>query len=375
MVKNSNRKTDGSMREVGRSELIKELLSMQEENPNRNITRTYYRKHGTYSCHLITRLFGNFTQFKRDAGLQSTRETNRLLTRVTKEEDAVKYQEFFTKEVLPFVEKYPKKITNKDIVTMLVASDAHDLESDKFSIDVFIDTCKRLQPDIICLNGDILDLYEFSRFTADPRKTDIVARFAWLDNFLARLRRAAPDAQIDYIIGNHEFRLLRYLADKSPEMRILLGDIMEMSLKDIFGLDKHQVNFVSKFDLSAFTAKEVKNAAKRNYKIYEGCYAVSHEPDSSLLNMNGTNGHLHKIDVKHNSFVDPATGLSKPVTWVTTPAMCSREAEYVQRASRWQCGFLQVFIDKRTKESYHNIIETTYGWCVVNGMYYSRKDA
>lgn len=70
---------------------------------------------------------------------------------------------------------------------------------------------QHVQPDRIVLLGDNLDLPEFSdKFIKSPEfyftTQAAVAELAW---WLAQMRQGSPDAQIDYIEGNHDFRFLK----------------------------------------------------------------------------------------------------------------------------------------------------------------------
>jgi UDP-2,3-diacylglucosamine pyrophosphatase LpxH len=80
------------------------------------------------------------------------------------------------------------------------------------------------------LNGDIFDLPEFSKYTQDPRHFAPVERIKWVHQFLNDLREAAPDAQIDFVEGNHEFRLLRHLSEATPALMTVLADLHGMTI-------------------------------------------------------------------------------------------------------------------------------------------------
>lgn len=256
----------------------------------------------------------------------------------------------------------------------MIISDVHDEEADEFTVAVFIAECIRKQPDVIVFNGDIFDLYEFSRFTQDPRRYDIKARFQWVwDKLFAPIRAGCPNAQIDFIMGNHEFRLIRLLADATPNIRILLSEIVGLKFADVFKVDEYQINFVSKVDFSAFTKKDIEDQLKQNYRIYFDAYVICHEPDPRLMVYSGTNGHHHNMSLISNAFLDANTGLNRQVTWVQTPAAHVKDAEYLTRLSKWNTGFLDVVINIETKEVTQNLRQTHSDWALIEGIYYEKN--
>lgn len=81
---------------------------------------------------------------------------------------------------------------------------------DRRALDVAWQICQHVQPDRIVLIGDHLDLPEFSdKFIKSPEfyfcVQPAVVELAW---WISRLRSENPSAQIDYISGNHEKRII-----------------------------------------------------------------------------------------------------------------------------------------------------------------------
>jgi hypothetical protein len=360
-------------KDATKEECIDDLRLVQEANFGKNITRNFYREHGKYADSTWNRHFGTFQEFRRQAGLELSRTQHRLEREVAKHASVDHYRNFFRTEVLPYYMKYEKKDNGKNIKKMIIGSDFHDEEADEFALSVFIDTCIRIQPDVIVLNGDIADCYEFStKYKQDPRKIRIKERFDFLKYRIFKpLRDGCPDAQIDFVMGNHEFRILNMLADRTPHMRVLLADVMGIEFKDIFGLDEFQINWVSKVDLGAFTKKDQQREMKNNYQIYYGCYAVAHIPDQSLMKVySGTNGHHHKAQLTSEVNVDKGG----PITWVQTPSIHYRDAEYMGGVSKWNMGFLEVTINVEKQQATQFVHLIHDEWCEIHGVVYERED-
>lgn len=338
-----------------KEDCIEDLRQVQLEHPTMSISRNYYREHGNYSDSTWNRYFGTFHEFRRQAGLELTRQQHNLERGVAKHASVDHYRKFYKQEILPFYNKYEKEHLPSKFKRMMICSDVHDIECDEFTLEVFVAECKRKQPDIIVLNGDIFDMYEFSKYTQDIRQLKLKERFDFIhERLFGALRTACPDAQIDFIMGNHEFRLVKILADATPNLRVLLSDVVGLSFSKVFGLDDYKINWISKSDISAFTKADIKNELKKNYKIYFDCYAVTHEPDTRIKNsVSGTNGHHHSA-----SFVSGACVQLGTITWVQTPAMHVKDAEYLKNFSAWNTGFLEVVINTESKEVIQKIHQT-----------------
>lgn len=346
---------------------IEDLRRVQEASPLSFISRTHYRNEGKYSDATWNQYFGTFHEFRRQAGLELTRHQHALEKHIAKQVANDHYNQWFVSEILPFMNKYVKEPLPGKIKTMMICSDLHDEEVDEFTLEVFINACRICQPDVIVFNGDIFDLYEFGKYAQDLRKVNIKERFDFVrERVFKPLREACPNAQMDFIMGNHEFRLLRLLADQTPNIRVLLSDVLGLSFSKIFGLDEFQINWVSKLDLGVFTKSDITDELKKNYRIYYDCYVVTHEP-TDRFEMSGTNGHHHKAHLSsRNNYLRGHT------TWVQTPGMHVADAEYLKGMAPWNTGFLKVYVNTETKQVIQNIIQT-HSWCVVDGIFYERK--
>lgn len=363
--------------DASKENCIQDLRDLQDANWGKHLTRDFYRHNGKYSDSTWSRFFGTFQEFRRQASLELNRHQHSLERGIAKQASLDHYRSYFQSEVLPYFDKYKKNFTGRPghIRKILAMSDLHDKECCQFSLSVFIETCRLIQPDVICLNGDIYDMLEFGKYPVDIRHIDIVGRFNFVrERVFAPLRAACPDAQIDLIAGNHEMRLLHLLANSTPNVRVLLSDVMGLSFKDVFGLDEFEINWASKFDLGAYSNQDIKNEIKKNYRIYFGSFVFAHIPDKRLLSMSGSNGHHHQGKIAPNVFIDPRTELVKQVTWSQTPGMHLPDAEYLSNSCGWDTGFLEVTINLKLMDAKQKIHHTNHGWCEINGIYYGEKD-
>jgi hypothetical protein len=167
------------------------------------VTRDLYRKESGIPESVWEYHFGTFAELKRAAGATPTLAVTRVANAVAKHTAAARFEPL-NKERQDFGDKYLRTDPGR-YKTIVVASDLHDKEIDPFYLRVFLDTVKRVNPDVVSLGGDVFDLPEFGRYTIDPREWDAVGRIKFAhENIFKPLREAAPDAQIDLIEGNHE---------------------------------------------------------------------------------------------------------------------------------------------------------------------------
>lgn len=87
---------------------------------------------------------------------------------------------------------------------------------DEKALDICIKIVEDLQPEVIALVGDNLDLPEMGKYVTYPAYAQTTQ--ASIDRatlFCAQLRAAAPDAKIIWLAGNHEERMPKYLVQNA----------------------------------------------------------------------------------------------------------------------------------------------------------------
>lgn len=349
-------------------DIIKDVKKVAKilDKEGKLLTRPNYLSHGKYGIVIIGNRFGGWKPLMGKMGLEVQKEYKQVIKAIGKHTQMDIYRHYYKDKVTPWCGKYAKKEKTKGIAEILIGSDMHDEDVDEFTLAVFIDTARRKQPDIICLNGDIFDCYEFSRYTKDPRQCDTARRFQFVhDEIFAPLRKACPKAQIDLIVGNHEYRLLKKLAENNPHLMVLMSDFMGLSLKDFFGLDKYKINLTCKSDLATWSKKDEKNELKKNFKKYYGCYVVSHERDFGYK-MHGSSGHTHTANIKADKSIEGSK------LWYTFPGMVIRDADYMENISRADCGFGLVHIDLATKDVQQEMFITSGSFVSVGAKVYKR---
>ena len=206
--------------------------------------------------------------------------------------------------------------------TVVIASDIHIPFQDNAAVRSFVKYCKEKQPEVVVLNGDVLDMFMLSRFTKGEGRNPL-EEMTMCQGLLDSLRKAVPNADIYYVIGNHENRLEKYVLNKAPELASLIEDVFtiiktsdykvrgcaSVTFNDNF-VCKHGTLLGNKSGLSAI--KEMENAY-----------------------MSGATGHTHRLC----KYIARKSG--RKFVWLETGCLCSLNPEYMINPN-WQAGFAQL---------------------------------
>ena len=353
------------VKEGNKQECIDDLRRLAVEHPELVISRNYYRVHGRFAESVWSAYFGTFEEFKRQSGLKLSRQQHAHERNIAKHASVDHYRAI-GQEREGYADKYARS-TDRRFKTIVVASDLHDREVDPFFMRVLVDTVKRIQPDDICLAGDIFDLTEFGKYTVDPREWDIVGAIKFAhDHILRPLRKAAPEANVDLVEGNHEARLLRQLADATPALRAVLADLHGFTIGTLLGLDEFEINYIAQSDLAAWTKQAEKKELAKNYKIYHDSFLAHHFPHARSMGLPGCNGHHHKHIVW--SEFNPVYGAYE---WHQLGCGHTRSASYCE-GEKWHNGFAIVNIDTHTRSVNFDYVPVS-DFAVSGGKFYYRE--
>lgn len=352
-------------KELTPQECIDELRRVQSEHPDIEITRNHFRNHSAISDASWNRHFGTFEEFKRQAGIKLTRHQHGLERHIAKHASVDHYRRLNI-ERADYADKYLRENGNR-FKTVITCSDLHDIEIDPFYLRVFIDTCARVQPDVISFVGDVFDLPEFGKYGVDPREWDVVGRIKFAHDHIFRpLREACPNVQFDFIEGNHEARMLRQLADATPALRAVLSDLHGMTISKLLGLDEFEINYIAKADLAAWTKRDFDKELANNYKVYFDTVVCHHFPHARNMGLPGVNGHHHRHEV-WGSF-SPIYGAYE---WHQMGCGHKRSASYCE-GERWHMGFAIINVDTHTRATNFDYIPVT-DFAVSGGRWYHRN--
>lgn len=360
---------DNKLKQGSAEDLILDLRRIQEEHPDKFLSRNFYRGNGRYTESCWSGRFGTFEEFKRQAGIDKPRAARRIELHTARHASMDIVRGFQEVDLNPIVGLYERPEGRLGYKRMIVAADFHGPSLDPFSMEVLLDAIKRVKPDIFVFAGDVYENYDFSRFDRDPRLSNLRAEFDFVrESIFAPIREACGyNCQIDMIVGNHDQMLLRHLAERSPYVKAML-DCMGISLAHLFGTHDYQINLVNKADLCAHNAKSRHEEIRKNYKVYYDMFVVDHFEDRNF-GLCGCSGHTHKPWMK--TTVDERMG-SK--FWISLGCMAKVDADYVTGLNKYQNGFAIIHLDTERKSCIGENIIINDDFTVVGGKVYYRSD-
>jgi predicted phosphodiesterase len=120
-------------------------------------------------------------------------------------------------------------------------SDIHWPSHDVPAWNVALKVIQSRQPDIVHIGGDGIDLHSISRHPKQMvEKTILKYELDETRAEIAKLRMAAPTAQMNYQEGNHDSRMRVYLRDRAPE----LASLPELDYPVLTHLEKHGIKWI-----------------------------------------------------------------------------------------------------------------------------------
>lgn len=349
-----------------KTQLLQRLRQLQQDNPERSITRDFFRKTTEILDSAWAKYYGSWIEFKVAAGLEQNKTIRKFYA------DISKHAAFDSlREVNETKQSWGSKYEKPDderFQTILAGSDVHGRLCDPFWRRLFIDTALRSHPSKIILVGDVFDFPHFSKYTNDPRKYDVVGEVYWVQEFLRELREAAPNAEIILLEGNHSARLVKYLQEQAPNVIPLLEQFHGMDVNQLIGLDKFEVNYIAKANLAVFNENEFKNEISKNYYVAYDTIVFHHYPQCKTWGLNAQSGHHHTIESKSFFTVDRG-----PIQWVQAGCGHIRNASYTL-GERWQNGFALWHVDTHKKLAQPEIINCSGSAAVIGGKWYVREE-
>jgi len=351
-------------------ESLVNLASALGEYLDGSVTRRNFEMLTGVTRSHVDRLVGTFGALKELAGIgdsSSQKKSNNALAKHVKNDKLKELGE----ERLDWGTDYQKPGADSRWKTILIGTDMHDVECDPFVLRVFLDTIKRINPDNVVIGGDLFDIPEFGKYNVDPRDWDASGRIKFaLDHIVKPIREAAgPDVQIDLIEGNHEARLLRHISEDAPALMDVLDKIHGMTIKDIFGLDKYEINYIAKSDLHGWSKADERKSVSKNFETYYDSFMFCHFPEQRMKSgMPGMHGHHHKhIAWSHYNQTFGS------YEWHQLGGFHYRDASYAD-GEIWSNGFMIAHVDTKTKKTVFEYVDIK-DFCCVGGTYYTRGRA
>lgn len=366
---------------------LKRVFNTPHKMLGRTAGRARYREIGHFAEPLTRAAFGDHGRFKVEAGLADTPTERKGGRRAAKLSEEQKIHRYYCDVIKPFAIEPFIEVKDKEVVTIVSSSDHHSQKVDPFAMRVLTEFLAWVQPDINCFNGDAHEFQEFSAHKKMPGHFDFTGQEEvdfCVDNIYVPCQKAAPNARHIWVMGNHDYRYVRYIADGATE----LATFRSMNIIDQFRLRELGIDLVCRANFLAPTGKMRKKDVAENWVVIEDCFVLTHgvfttknanEDHYKRFLMSGSNGHKHTPSI--NYFNSLSQG---PESWSTAPMMAGHAVgrDYVSLPSQWQMGFNYITIDKATKDVQQHIITVgdtaTYGgrvWRITEEEKEARRQA
>ena len=213
-----------------------------------------------------------------------------------------------------------------------MANDFHFPNHDTTVLALFLIFLRDYQPDILVINGDLIDCYELSEFKKSAwLQHPIEKEFELAEKFFKKVKEFCPKTRIIYIFGNHEKRLAKYISNNAEKMARLKG----MTLESIMGLDDYGIDYLPcPLEMSKFTH----NYIDLGGLLYGHFDKVSMHSAYTAKNLMDTLGRSFIQGHTHRGGVYYKTQGEKVLIGVENFCMCSLKPDYTSLVN-WQNGY------------------------------------
>lgn len=208
-----------------------------------------------------------------------------------------------------------------------VLSDLHVPYHDRWALELVCKILEVVKPTRCVVAGDALDCYQLSAYDKNPDRAE--DRFQEeLDTncrYFRLIKSAAPaDCEWDFVPGNHEDRLRRFLWRNPALYGLRALDLRElMSLTELgFTYHEYEVELVPK----QLVVKHGRYVSR--HSAFSGKAELEHEKHS----ISTITGHTHRLG---SHYVRTRRGMV--AAW-ENGCLCSLEPEYIPNPN-WQHGF------------------------------------
>jgi predicted phosphodiesterase len=192
------------------------------------------------------------------------------------------------------------------------------------------DFAKKENPDVILLNGDVLDFFGLSRFCKDPKKRSFAGELNTFKEFFQILDKEFPKSKKVLKIGNHEERYAHFLWQKAAE----LTGVDEFELENIIKArangvevikDKRIINY---YGLNIIHGHEFSSGFFSPVNVARGLYLRG--------KTSAIQGHNHQTSEHTESDMN-----GKITTTWSVGALCELHPAYAP-INKWNHGFAMI---------------------------------
>jgi hypothetical protein len=225
---------------------------------------------------------------------------------------------------------------------VLSLADLHIPYHNQAAVEAAVAFGKKLNPDVVLLNGDLCDFYSVSRWDRDPKKRNFTAEVETCEDTLEWISSKFPKARKIFKKGNHEERYDKFIWQKAPE----LWGLNDVQLESILHAADYGWEIVG--DQRPIGCGKL--PIFHGHELQGGGNPVS--PARSACLKLGTSG---LVAHSHQSSSSPVVGWEKekPAVCWSQGCLCDLNPEYA-RINKWNHGFAFIETEKGGDFQMHN---------------------
>lgn len=257
---------------------------------------------------------------------------------------------------------------------------------DEVALSLGLIACYELQPDEICLVGDMIDLPAMSRFEQRSEWQNSTQRS--IDRyhlFLSELRANAPNSRITVVHGNHEERMPKMLRRDAAELIGLRRANAErelgvLTLQYLCRYDELEIESITGYPNGTHWLEDNLRVTHGTQTKRQGMSAVNYLRNEQVSTIFG---HDHRLQIAWQTRAVRGGGIS---TVAASPGCLARTDGYVPgfnfttdesgviipRSEDWQQGVLAIQHNERN----HDVtpFRISGGEINLNGEYYGTRE-
>ena len=259
---------------------------------------------------------------------------------------------------------------------------------DEKALDICLAMIKDIQPEIVVLVGDNLDLPEMGKYVTYPAYAQTTqASIDRATMFCAQLRAAAPHARIVWLAGNHEERMPKYLVQNAgAAYGLRKGNTPEswpvLSVPYLCRMDEYGIEYKPGYPAADFWIN-------KKLRIIHGDRVKSGGSTAHVyLNNEKTSviyGHIHRIETAFKTredFDGPRTIMAASPGCLaridgaipSTRGGVDLDGRPLTRHENWQQGIGVVMYEDDNEHKFSYEVATIYdGWSMFRGKEYRAK--
>lgn len=209
---------------------------------------------------------------------------------------------------------------------VLIIPDTHSPYEDKRAWKLMIKAAEFLKPTIILILGDFADCFCISDHDKDPNRMNKLDWEMGEAHKLLKQLTTLGAKRIIYCSGNHEYRLIRYLRNKCPELYNLISIPQLLKLKEL-GIEWVEYkDFIQVGKL--FATHDCGTAGK-----------LAHYSALDIFQRNVVTGHTHRIGYATQGTADGKSHVTAMFGWLGSKEASKDYMYRIKYMKDWALGF------------------------------------